>query len=125
MEDGSIDPRFGEALRAHRRAAGLSQRELAQRAGLDFTYISKVENNRLPPPAADTVVTICRVLGLPQEELLALTGKLPSGVQAHVSTSKEGQRFLLDAERLSLTEDEWARLVKSLHQLRDTEEPDR
>jgi transcriptional regulator with XRE-family HTH domain len=92
---------------------------LAQRTSLDFTYISKLENDRLPPPAADTVMAICAALGIPSEDLLLLSGKLPSGVQAHVSANREAQRFLLRAERLGLSDDEWKQMVRSLERLRD------
>ena len=109
---------FGTALREYRRAAGLSQRDLAERTGLDFSYISKLENGRLPPPAADTVVAICGVLGVPSEELLALTGKIPSEVQQTVSTNQAAQRFLLEAHRMGLTDDEWRRMAASLRRLR-------
>src|SRR5947209_7991555 len=47
MSEGQ-ETEFGPALRAGRLAAGLSQRELAARTALDFSYISKVENGRLP-----------------------------------------------------------------------------
>lgn len=114
-----MDETLGRALRERRRAAGLSQRELAERTNLDFSYISKLENGRLPPPAADTIVAISRVLRVPPEELLALTRKLPSEVQQAVSSSPVAQRFLLEAQRLELSDAEWRRLVDSLHQLRE------
>ena len=109
---------FGLALREYRRQARVSQRELAARTGLDFSYISKVENGRIPPPAADTIVAICQVLEIPPEELLALTGKIPSEVQQTVSTSKAAQQFLREVQRMGLTDDEWQRVTKSLHNLR-------
>lgn len=110
---------FGSALRERRRAAGISQRELAARTGLDFSYISKLENDRLPPPAADTVVGLCEALGIPTEELLALGGKLPSAVQQTVGTSPMAQTFLREAQRLALTDDEWGELVRSMRRLKD------
>jgi len=110
---------FGGALRERRRAAGLSQRELAERAGLDFSYISKIENDRLPPPAADTVVKLCRILGTPSEELLALTGKIPSQVQQSLSTSAAAQEFLQEARRMKLSETEWRRMASTLRRLRE------
>lgn len=110
---------FGGALRERRRAAGLSQRELAKRAGLDFSYISKIENDRSPPPAADTVVQLCRILGTPPEELLALTGKIPSEVQETVSTSAAAQEFLQEAQRMRLSEAEWRRMATALRGLRE------
>jgi transcriptional regulator with XRE-family HTH domain len=114
-----MDNAFGHALRERRRTAGLSQRDLAERAGLDFSYISKVENGRLPPPAADTVVAICRVLSISPEELLALTGKIPSEVQQTVSTSKTAQQFLREAQLMGLTEREWEIMTTSLRSLRE------
>jgi transcriptional regulator with XRE-family HTH domain len=116
--DKNPAPAFGDTLRELRRGAGLSQRELADRTGLDFSYISKIENERLPPPAADTIVTICNVLGVPAEELLMLTGKIPLEVRQALSTNRGAQRFLLEAKRMSLTDQEWERMAAELRQLR-------
>ncbi len=110
---------FGPALRARRRAAGLSQRTVAARTGLDFTYISKLETGRLPPPAADTIVALCEVLDTAPEDLLALTQKIPSDVRQMVGRSTAAQRFLREAQRMALTEQEWARLLAALHLLRE------
>ena len=110
---------FGTKLREYRRQANMSQRELARRIGRDFSYISKVENDRLPPPAADTVVKICEVLNIETDELLALTGKLPSDVQSSVSTSKRAQRFLREVQELALSEEEWDLMIHSLQRLRE------
>jgi len=111
-------PSFGTALREKRRAASLTQRELADRAGVDFSYISKLENDRLPPPAADTVVKLAALLGCSAEELLALTGKLPSQVQERLSNSRAAQEFLRLAQERELSETEWRRLADSLRRLR-------
>jgi transcriptional regulator with XRE-family HTH domain len=109
---------FGPTLRELRRRAGLSQRELADRTKLDFSYISKVENGRLPPPAADTVVAICRELDVPAENLLALTGKIPSAVQQSLSTNRGAQRFMSEAKQMQLTEEEWDQMAVEMRQLR-------
>jgi len=109
---------FGTTLRERRRAAGMSQRELADRTGLDFSYISKMENGHIPPPAADTVVLIAKTLNAPPEELLALTGKIPSSVQQSISTNQTAQTFLREVQEMGLTDDEWKKMVKSLKDLR-------
>lgn len=109
---------FGEALRELRRAAGLSQRELARQAGLDFSYISKLENDRIPAPAADTVVKLCRVMGAFPEGLLALSGKIPEKIHQNVSTSVAAQEFLQHAEMLKLSDREWKKLTSSILRLR-------
>jgi len=110
---------FGEKLREYRRAAGLSQRVLARLVGVDFSYISKVENGRLPPPAADTIVKICGVIKTDPEELLALTGKLPSEVRETVGTKRVAQEFLREVQRMDLTDAEWETMIKELGNLRD------
>ena len=114
---------FGEALREMRRQSGLTQRELASKTGLDFSYISKVENGRNPPPAADTIVLLCEALGVAPESLLALTGKLPSDVQQAVGGSSAAQEFLRQTQRLGLTEDEWRALSHEVRRLRPMNKP--
>jgi transcriptional regulator with XRE-family HTH domain len=109
---------FGEALRAARRQAGMSQRDLADRAGVDFSYISKMENGRIPPPSGDTIVRLCTIVGVPPESLLSLVGKMPSDVQRTISSSAAAQEFLREAQRIGVTEEEWRSLSKELRGLR-------
>jgi transcriptional regulator with XRE-family HTH domain len=111
-------PSFGEALREKRRAAGLSQRELARRAGLDFSYISKVENGRHPPPSAETVIELCRILRTPPEEMLALVGKIPEEVEQALSKSAAAQGFLQQAGLMKLSDEEWQQMSSILRRLR-------
>jgi transcriptional regulator with XRE-family HTH domain len=118
-----IDKDFGEALRQIRREAGLTQRELASKTGLDFSYISKVENGRNPPPAADTIVQLCAAMGVQPEALLALTGKLPSDVQKAVGANSAAQEFLRFAQKLNLSDDEWRRLSQQARRLRPVNTP--
>jgi transcriptional regulator with XRE-family HTH domain len=110
---------FGRLLRDKRRRAGVSQRDLAARAKLDFSYISKLENDRLAPPAADTIVAICQILEIDPKELLAASGKLPTDIQSTVASSAAAQSFLLSASKMDLTEREWEELTSSLHRLRE------
>jgi len=113
-------PSFGELLKERRRKAGLSQRDLAAQAGLDFSYISKLENDRIPPPAGDTVVAICKVLKIEPEELLAASGKLPADIRSALGSSRAAQSFLQNASKMSLTEGEWRELTSSLQRLRES-----
>ena len=61
---------FVENLRAARRAKGLSQEELAHRAGLDRTYISALERN-VYNPTIDVVDRLADALGIDAAALLA------------------------------------------------------
>lgn len=109
---------FGEYLRELRRAKGLSQRELAARVGVDFSYISKAENDRISPPAGDTVVRICEALGVPPDELLALSGKVPSNFTETLRASPAALGFMREAHAMSLSEEEWRTLGRRLKGLR-------
>ena len=109
---------FGQLLQQLRRASGISQRALAEKVGVDFSYISKVENDRLPPPAADTIVKICAVLQTPPDKLLALTGKMPTDLKTAVSSNPAALEFIREASEMGLTTDEWKHLTKRLKKLR-------
>ena len=109
---------FGETLRELRKSKNFSQRDLAEKAGVDFSYISKVENNRLPPPAADTIVRICEILEVESETLLTLTDKITTETKQMLSSSTEAQKFIKQAQEMSLTDAEWRKLIKGLGHLR-------
>ncbi|MGI8586986.1 MAG: helix-turn-helix domain-containing protein [Chloroflexia bacterium] len=109
---------FGTVLRARRRAAYRSQGWLAAQVGLDVSYISKLENDRLAPPAAQTIVAFCTALAIDCDELLAATGKVPKRVQQAIGTSPAAQSFLREAAGLQLTDAEWRVLRHALQHLR-------
>ncbi len=60
---------LGKAIRAQRKAAGLTQEQLAERCGYDPTYISMLENGHRNPPVL-TLFNIARHLGQPLSQLL-------------------------------------------------------
>ena len=69
---------FGEVIRAARKEKGYSQRELAKQIGLDFTYLSKLENNRADyAPKENVIRIIAQKLDLNEEELIFLSGRIP------------------------------------------------
>ena len=47
MERGWAE--LGRVIRAHRRRAGLTQEQLAERSGSHWTYINEIENGRRNP----------------------------------------------------------------------------
>lgn len=56
-------------LRTHRLAQGLSQEELAHRAGIDRTYISSLERS-VYAAGIDVVDSLAKVLGMEASDLL-------------------------------------------------------
>jgi HTH-type transcriptional regulator, competence development regulator len=110
---------FGVTLRQLRRGRGLSQRRLAERVGVDFSYISKLENDRLPPPASETLSKLAEALGIAQTDLHAAARKLPETFAEDAVGEPAAQRFLELATSMRLSGQEWEALVDRLQQLRD------
>lgn len=108
---------FGTVLRRLRRAARLSQEQLASRVGVDFTYISKLENDRARPPAEETVRRMCTVLACDPDDLIVASKKIPSDL-GRVVSSKSALEFLRSAENMKLTDAEWRQLSATLKNLR-------
>ena len=69
-------PRLENNLRVARAERGLSQTELAQRAGVTRQTVSSIETGQYVPSALLAFV-LARRLGKPVEELFTLTGDGP------------------------------------------------
>jgi transcriptional regulator with XRE-family HTH domain len=70
---GETAPRLGEQLTSYRRAAGLTQEELAEAAGLSVETISLLEREAAGhSPRRDTLELLAGALGLRAEERTAL-----------------------------------------------------
>ena len=109
---------FGQALKQIRREKRVSQRELASGAGVDFSYISKIENDRLPPPSAETIIRICQILDIPSEVLLAQSGKVSAEIKEVISSSEGAIRFLNEAQEMQLSDADWLKLTNVLKKLK-------
>jgi transcriptional regulator with XRE-family HTH domain len=104
---------FGERLRQLRKAKKLTLRGLAGSAGVDFTYLSKIENGKVGySPAADTIRTLARSLGVDPLELLSLADKVPPELQG-VSEDAKARRFFTRAREIA-SPDDWDALLDLL-----------
>jgi transcriptional regulator with XRE-family HTH domain len=65
----TIRNKFGEKVRELRRARGLSQEELAFRAGIHRNYLGGIERGERNP-ALDNISAIAKALGVDLSELL-------------------------------------------------------
>ena len=66
--DAGEHPGFGDLLRQHRNAAGLTQEDLAGRAGLNPDTISLLERGERRRPHRYTTHSLAEALGLSQQE---------------------------------------------------------
>jgi transcriptional regulator with XRE-family HTH domain len=73
-----VNQTFGQVIRQARKDKGLSQRELAKLLQIDFTYLSKLENNRADyAPKEEVIRTLAHNLNLDAQELIFLAGRIP------------------------------------------------
>ena len=81
LDVGDVDTErngtFGGRLRNLREAAGLTQEELASRAGMTSKGISAIERGERKRPYPHTVRSLADALGLPEEERAALLATIP------------------------------------------------
>lgn len=76
MKDRLYGLSFSEAIFYLRTEAGYTQRELADALGVNFTYISKIENDKLTiMPSEKLIKKMAELLGGNSEYLCTLAGK--------------------------------------------------
>ena len=84
---------LGKAIQEARQAAGLTQQELCQQAGLSYSTLAKIERGAIKTPSVFTVMRIASILGIGMDGLLGATVDTSSHpAQKHVS--KSGISFL-------------------------------
>lgn len=104
---------LGTRMRQLRRERGMTLREVAQAAGVNQTYLSKIENNK-PGfiPAAEKLRVLATVLGADPLELLMLAGKVPPELE-HMVASPSGRRFYVRSRGIT-SPAEWDALTDLL-----------
>lgn len=78
---------FGQQIRTLRKARNLSQRDLAGKVRVNFSYISKIENGRLDfsdYPSEELILKLARVLEADADGLLILAKKIPETVRRRI-----------------------------------------
>lgn len=113
---------FGERLRELRLERGYNQRTLADKVGIDFTYLSKIETGKMAPPSQDTIKKIAAALEADGDELLILANKVPDDVKDVITESTEMPAFL--RQMRDLDAEEMERLKRYVNKLRSRRKGD-
>lgn len=71
---------FGARLRELRKQVGTTQRQLADKVNVDFSYLSKIENGVVPPPSENVISKLAGVLNIDKDELMILAGRIPCDI---------------------------------------------
>ncbi len=80
---------FGQRLKELRIARGITQRELAEKTGISFAYVSKLETGAMPPPRENIILALSSVLGVDHadmDDLFGLAKKMPPDLRKQIST---------------------------------------
>ena len=105
---------LGQRIKELRRQRGLTQRQLAEQANVDFSYLSKIENDKLEhTPSIKTLQDLAQALGVDELELMELANKVPSMFQSIVR-DKEALRFFRRATQTIKSSEQWRDLLEYL-----------
>ena len=96
---------LGQRLRELRKARNLSQKQLADLVEINFTYLSKIENERLDFaqfPSEDLIRRLARALDADTDELLILARKVPETIRQRVLERPEAFRKFASLDDLTI-----------------------
>lgn len=70
---------FGDILRSLRTGAGLGIKRLAPDLGVNYTYLSKLENKEVRP-SEELVKRVARYFRYNEDELMVAAGRIPDDI---------------------------------------------
>jgi HTH-type transcriptional regulator, competence development regulator len=77
LKESILNQSFGNTICKARKDKGYTLRALAPLIKIDFTYLSKLENDRADhPPSEKLVRLMAKALGLDEERLIYLAGRI-------------------------------------------------
>ncbi len=86
---------FGEWLHDKRKESYMSQRSLADAIGINHTYLSKIENGKMPPPGEESLKRIASALGVDAETVYRQAGRVPECVVSAFANGMSDESYRL------------------------------
>lgn len=117
---------LGERIKELRKNKKMTQRQLAEVAGIDFTYLSKIENDRLEhSPSLKALQRLAEVLEADELEFLNLADKMPPLLR-DLAQNQEALQFFRNANKLAKPPGFWRHLSSRLDEIaKDAEETEK
>src|ERR1700686_5545150 len=106
--------KLGHLLRRARRRQGRSLRTVADLAGIDYLWLSRVERGLFTKPAPERLTKVAEVLSIPPERLDRVT-------KGHVSSSLPGVRTYFRA-KYDLAPGEIDKIERTIQQIQRSRE---
>ena len=107
---------IGDTIRIARKAAGLSQEEVARRAGLSLKGMGEIERGDIEDPHISSLAKIARALGVPVEALIKEEEE--AAVAGKASLSELLERAGASTRWLAAPEDQWQAELSSHNKTR-------
>lgn len=82
---------------------------------MDYTYLSKIENGKMPPPRPDVIQKLAEVLGADVNELMSLAGKVPTDLGKTLQKSAHAREFIC-RHAPSLSDEAWKKILDTLEE---------
>jgi transcriptional regulator with XRE-family HTH domain len=121
--DDSPAKTFGKRIRQLRDQLHLKQVQVIERIaeilrhqnerGIAVSYVSKIENEKLPPPSTPVILALAGALQADPVELLNLAGKTVPGLEGKL-LGKPAARKFLEFALDHLSERDWAKLLMQI-----------
>ena len=89
---------LGRAIKVVRTEQGVERRELAENAGISYSYLAEIENGN-KPPSSQVLMAISEALGLRPSELHAAADSLPDRTMGETRSSLRQANVAASAER--------------------------
>jgi transcriptional regulator with XRE-family HTH domain len=109
-KDEALLTAFGEFVRAQRRLAQVSQRNLARMAGVSDSYLSQIERGNYRP-SPQVVKALAQAFGLAPKQLYTMLGFMDEGASDDATTVE--QAIQLDPRLESAQKDALIRIYRS------------
>ncbi|MGE7828524.1 helix-turn-helix domain-containing protein [Paenibacillus sp. NPDC093718] len=85
---------FGDYIRKLRTDKGITQTEVAERAGMQIRYLSRIENNHDNPPSEEILLRLAAALDEDPHQMVVKAGKVPSDFKELIAEDDEVFRYL-------------------------------
>jgi len=103
---------FAKIIQNKRKEKGYTLEELANKLDVDRSYISKLENDRVPAPSVDFIRRISDILSIDFEQLSLLAGRITESIKKNLDIRKvELFRAMKDK---NLSEENYKKLLKQI-----------
>ena len=103
---------LGETIKNKRKVLGMTQKELASKVEVDFSYISKIEKGNAKMPSKEVLAKVAQALELNENELYFRNNQIPDGVHQIIISDEKVIDFLTKISNRKVSDREWEAINK-------------